>query len=135
VQWQSFGAASFAGRIATVRCFEDNVLVKQRLGEPGDGRVLVVDAGGSQRCALVGDNLARLGLDNGWAGIVVYGCVRDAAALDELGFGVKALGTNPRASNKGGKGEIDVPVTFGEITFTPGAQLAADRDGVVVLTS
>ena len=133
MQWRSFGAVSFAGPVATVRCFEDNVLVKQRLGSPGEGRVLVVDAGGSQRCALVGDNLARLGLDNGWAGIVLYGCVRDAQALDELGFGVKALGTNPRASNKGGEGEIDVPVTFGEITFTPGAQLAADRDGVVVL--
>jgi regulator of ribonuclease activity A len=143
VQWQSFGAVAFAGPVATVRCFEDNVLVKQQLSSPGDGRVLVVDAGGSLRCALVGDNLARLGLDNGWAGIVLYGCVRDSAALDELGgvakggvsntFGVKALGTNPRPSNKGGAGEIDVPVTFGEITFTPGAQLVADRDGVVLL--
>lgn len=133
MQWQSFGAVSFAGHVATVRCFEDNVLVKQRLASPGEGRVLVVDAGGSQRCALVGDNLARLGLDNGWAGIILYGCVRDAHALDERGFGVKALGTNPRPSSKGGEGEIDVPVMFGEITFTPGAQLVADRDGVVVL--
>jgi regulator of ribonuclease activity A len=116
-----------------VRCFEDNVIVKQRLSSSGEGRVLVVDAGGSMRCALVGDNLAKIGLDNGWAGIVLYGCVRDSAALDELGFGVKALGTNPRPSNKGGEGEIDVPVTFGEITFAPGAQLVADRDGVVVL--
>jgi regulator of ribonuclease activity A len=138
VQWQSFGAPSFSGPVATVRCFEDNVLVKQRLSSPGEGRVLVVDAGGSLGCALVGDNLARLGLDNGWAGIVLNGCVRDAQALDDLDsvsktFGVKALGTNPRPSKKNGEGEIDVPVTFGEITFTPGAQLAADRDGVVVL--
>ena len=133
VQFRSFGAPAFEGRIATVRCLEDNTAVRRRLGAPGEGRVLVVDGGGSLRCALVGDNLATLGRDNGWAGIVVNGCVRDASALDELGFGVKALGTNPRPSAKGGSAEIDVTVTFGEVEFVPGGRLFADTDGLVVL--
>jgi regulator of ribonuclease activity A len=133
VQLKSFGARSFSGRVATVQCYEDNVLVRQMLGSPGDGRVLVVDAGGSLRCALVGDNLAQLGIDNGWAGIVLNGCVRDSVALDGLGLGIKALGTNPRPSAKRGDGELDVAVTFGDVTFTPGALLHADEDGVVVL--
>jgi len=115
-----------------VRCFEDNALARQRLESPGEGRVLVVDGGGSMRCALVGDRLAALGRDNGWAGIVVNGCVRDSVALDEVGFGVKALGTNPRPSGNLGAGEVDVAVTFGEATFATGAQLHADEDGVIV---
>jgi len=135
LQLRSFGAGSFSGPIATVRCFEDNTLVRELLESPGKGRVLVVDGGGSMRCALVGDNLAALGRDNGWAGIVLNGCVRDSASLNELGFGVKALGTNPRRSAKGGGGDVDIPVTFGEATFTPGAQLVADEDGVVVMPS
>jgi regulator of ribonuclease activity A len=109
------------------------VLVRERLSSPGDGRVLIVDGGGSLRCALVGDNLARMGRANGWAGIVLNACVRNSAALDELGFGIKALGTNPRRSGKDGGGEVDVPVTFGEVTFVPGAELYGDEDGVVVL--
>lgn len=107
--------------------------MRLRLEEPGEGRVLVVDAGGSLRCALVGDNLARLGRESGWAGIVLNGCVRDSVALGEVGLGVKAIGTNPRPSAKTGAGEVDVPVTFGEVTFEPGAQLYADEDGVIVL--
>ncbi len=127
------GVAEFAGVIATVRCFEDNVLLKQRVGEPGHGRVLVVDGGGSLRCALVGDNVAGLALENGWAGLVINGCVRDVDALAELAIGIKALGTSPRPSGKDGLGELDVPVSFGGATFAPGGTLYSDADGIVVL--
>jgi regulator of ribonuclease activity A len=127
------GVGSFEGEIATVRCFEDNVLVKQRIAEPGAGRVLVIDAGGSSRVALVGDSVASLARENGWAGLILHGCVRDSAALRELAIGIKALGTHPKASGKAGDGEIDVPVTFGDVTFTPGARVASDDDGIVVV--
>lgn len=127
------GAASFEGPIATVRCFEDNVVLRQLVGEPGDGRVLVVDGGGSLRVALVGDTIASLALGNGWAGLVLNACVRDSAALRTLELGIKALGTQPRPSAKKGDGEAGVPVTFGGVTFTPGARLVGDDDGVVVL--
>jgi regulator of ribonuclease activity A len=119
--------------VSTVRCFEDNVVLKATVSTPGDGRVLVVDGGGSMRYALLGDNIAAIARDNGWAGVVLNACVRDSVALDDLGFGVKALGTNPRPSLKGGDGEVDAPVTFGEVTFEPGAMLYADEDGVIVL--
>jgi regulator of ribonuclease activity A len=130
---RSFGTPRFSGPVATVRCFEDNVLLRGRVSEPGRGRVLVVDGGGSLRCALLGDNIARLAKDSGWAGIVVNGCVRDVVALGVLGLGIKALGSNPRPSGKTGGGEIDVPVSFGEIEFAPGALLTSDEDGIVVL--
>lgn len=133
-QLRSFGsAASFSGRIATVRCLEDNVLVKQRVAEPGEGRVLVVDGGGSFRCALVGGNVAGAALANGWAGLVLNCCVRDTAELATLGLGILALGTNPKPSSKTGAGEVDVPVSFGGCTFAPGETLHADGDGIVVL--
>ena len=131
--FRSFGASAFSGRIATVRCHEDNVLLKRAVSEPGQGRVLVVDGGGSLRCALLGDTIATIALANGWAGVVLNACVRDSAALDELDLGVKAVGTNPRPSRKDGAGAVDVPVSFGGITFEPGAVLHADADGVVVL--
>jgi regulator of ribonuclease activity A len=127
------GRRSFVGRISTVRCNEDNVVVLGRLAEPGDGGVLVVDGGGSLRCALVGDMLATLGRDNGWAGILINGCVRDVAALATFDIGIKALAACPRPSAKLGRGERDVAVTFGGVTFVPGAMLASDDDGVVVL--
>jgi len=134
LELRQFGrVAAFSGEIATIRCHEDNVLVKQRVAEPGAGRVLVVDGGGSRRVALVGDQLAGLARDNGWAGLVVHGCVRDVAALRELEVGIKALGSNPRASAKAGAGEVDVPVRFGSVTFRPGAMLYSDDDGIVVL--
>ena len=95
--------------------------------------MLVIDGGGSLRCALLGDSIAALARDSGWAGVVINGCVRDTVALDELGLGVKALGSNPRPSRKAGDGEVGVPVSFGGITFSPGALLVADEDGVVVL--
>lgn len=127
------GVASFSGPISTVRCFEDNVVLKRHLGEPGEGRVLVVDGGGSPRVALLGDLVAGLATANGWAGVVVNGCVRDSVALRALHVGIKALGTNPRPSGKAGAGEIDVPVEFGGVTFEPGAMLYSDDDGMVVL--
>lgn len=127
------GVRAFSGEIATVRCLEDNVLVKHRVSEPGNGRVLVVDAGGSLRCALVGDNVAGAALANGWAGLVINGCVRDVEALAELAIGIKAIGTCPRPSNKDGNGAIDVPVVFGSATFRPGSMLWSDEDGILVL--
>jgi regulator of ribonuclease activity A len=132
--FRQFGAiASFSGPISTVRCHEDNVLLRQQVSEPGGGRVLVVDGGGSFRVALLGDMVAGLAAANGWAGLIVNGCVRDVAVLRHLPVGIKALGSNPRPSGKSGLGEIDVPVEFGGITFHPGAMLTSDDDGIVVL--
>jgi regulator of ribonuclease activity A len=127
------GRRAFEGPISTVRCHEDNVLVRRRLSDPGGGGVLVVDGGGSMRVALVGEIVAGLARDRGWAGLVINGCVRDVAALRELDLGVKAIGSTPRPSGKEGLGEIDVPVTFGGVMFRPGDMLFSDEDGVVVL--
>lgn len=126
------GKPDFHGAIATVKVFEDNVLVRAALETAGNGRVLVVDGGGSLRCALVGDQLAQLAIDNGWAGIVVYGCIRDAAEIDAMPVGVKALAAMPRKSVKKGEGTPDVPVTFAGVTFTPGHILYADADGILI---
>lgn len=126
------GRSLFNGPVATVRVFEDNSLVREALAEPGEGRVLVVDGGGSMRCALLGDNLAALGRDNGWSGVVVYGCVRDAADLRGIDIGVRALNTHPLKSVKKGEGERDVAVSFGGISIRPGDVLYADEDGIIV---
>jgi len=127
------GVSAFEGPVATIRCHEDNVLLKQRAAEPGLGRVLVVDGGGSLRVALLGDMVAGLAAANGWAGLVINGCVRDVAVLRHLPIGIKALGSNPRPSGKKGVGENDVPVEIGGITVRPGARLTSDDDGIVVL--
>ncbi|WP_328784813.1 ribonuclease E activity regulator RraA [Streptomyces canus] len=129
------GNRTFQGRIVTVLSYEDNVLLKQVVAEPGDGRVIVVDTQGSLRVAMLGDNMARKAANNGWAGIVVNGAVRDAVALRDLPIGVKALGTNPRRSLKQGAGDLNVPVAFGGMTFHPGAMLVSDDDGITVLPS
>lgn len=126
------GIASFGGRIETVSCFEDNSIVREVIESPGEGRVLVVDGGGSLRCALVGDQVAADALENGWAGIVVNGCVRDSAALAELDIAILALDTHPRASSKRGEGRRGETVRFAGIEFIPGSWLYADDDGVVV---
>jgi regulator of ribonuclease activity A len=126
------GRKVFEGPVATVKVFEDNALVRQALAEEGRGRALVVDGGGSMRCALLDDRLAELGCDNGWAGVVVYGCIRKMADIDKIGFGVKALMTHPLRSGKQGTGERDVPVTLAGITIRPGDYLYADQDGIVV---
>jgi regulator of ribonuclease activity A len=127
------GLAAFTGTVRTVRCFQDNALVKQALATPGDGQVLVVDGGGSLHSALMGDLIAASAVAHGWAGVVVHGAVRDVAALRDLPLGVKALGSNPRKSTKDGTGEVDVPVSFGGVTYRPGQRLWSDDDGIVVL--
>ena len=136
LQLQNYGArTSFAGRITTVRCFEDNALLKSILSTPGEGGVLVVDGDGSLHTALVGDIIATLARDNGWAGVIVHGAVRDAATLRTIDVGIKALGTNPRKGTKTGAGERDVAVTFGGVTFVPGEIAYSDEDGIVVVAS
>jgi regulator of ribonuclease activity A len=133
IQFQNFGGRMrFNGRIRTIRCNQDNVLIKAVLSEPGHGQVLVIDGDGSLHSALVGDVIAGLGVGNGWSGIVVHGAIRDSAAMAGLDFGIKALGTNPRKSTKTGAGAIDQPVGFGGVVFTPGHCLYADEDGIVV---
>jgi regulator of ribonuclease activity A len=132
-QFRSYGGAvRFAGPIETVRCREDNALLREVLATPGAGRVLVVDGGGSLRTALMGDVIAGSAVANSWAGVVINGAVRDVAALRELDLGIKALGSNPRKSAKQGTGETGVPVTFGDMEFHPGAWLYSDEDGIVV---
>jgi len=133
-QFRSYGGRSaFEGTISTVRCHEDNSLMRSMLEEPGSGRVLVVDGGGSLHAALMGDAIASLAAENGWEGIVIHGAVRDVAALRPLAIGIKAMGSNPRRSAKSGQGEADGPVRFGGVTFTPGDYLVADDDGIVVV--
>jgi regulator of ribonuclease activity A len=127
------GRAEFAGPISTVSCFQDNALLKSVLSEPGDGGVLVIDGAGSLHAALVGDVIAGLGLENGWAGLIINGAVRDASTLRTLDIGVKALGTNPRKSTKTGEGQRDVAVEFGGVVFVPGEIAYSDDDGIVVI--
>jgi regulator of ribonuclease activity A len=126
------GLEAFGGEIVTVKCFEDNSVVKDQVGLPGNGRVLVVDGGGSMRNALLGDMLAEKAAENGWAGIIVYGCIRDVDVIMETGLGVQALGTHPRKTEKRGLGDLNVPVTFGGVTFRPGAFVYADNNGIIV---
>jgi regulator of ribonuclease activity A len=136
VQFLSFGKLRrFCGVICTVRCRHDNALLKGALSQPGSGRVLVVDGGGSLHCALVGDVIAGMAVSSGWAGIVVHGAIRDTVGVGMLNLGVKALGANPRRSAKAGAGELDVPVEFGGVVFTPGHWLFSDEDGIVVSPS
>lgn len=126
------GRRAFHGPISTVKVFEDNSLVRDALESPGKGRVLVVDGGGSRRCALVGDVMARIAEDGGWAGMVIYGCVRDATELGKMSIGIKALAANPRRSVKRGEGQWDVPVNFAGVTFRPGEYLYSDDDGIII---
>ena len=134
VQFRQFGGRSvFAGPISTVRCYQDNALLKSVLSEPGNGGVLVIDGDGSLHSALVGDLIAGLGVDNGWAGLIINGAVRDAATLRTLEIGIKALGTNPRKSTKTGDGQRDVAVEFGGVVFSPGEIAYSDDDGIVVI--
>lgn len=130
---RAYGARpAFGGPITTLRVFEDNVLVRSTLEKPGDGRVLVVDGAASMRCALLGDQLAALAAENGWAGVVVNGCIRDSADIAGIDIGVRALATMPLKSRKLGRGERDVTVAFAGVAFEPGHHLYADEDGLLV---
>jgi regulator of ribonuclease activity A len=126
------GRKAFHGPISTVRCFEDNSRVREAVEGPGEGRVLIVDGGGSRRRALLGDKLGEAAVRNGWAGIVIHGCIRDSAELGRMDLGVRALGTIPLRSDKRGEGERDVPVRFAGVTFRPGEFVYVDEDGVIV---
>jgi regulator of ribonuclease activity A len=126
------GLKVFSGAIATVKCFEDNSFVREQLSQPGDGRVLVVDAGGSPRCAMLGDMLAAMGVDNGWTGVVMYGMIRDSHEIGQMALGVKALGTHPKKSEKRQTGEIGIELRFHGVVFRPGDYLYADHDGIIV---
>lgn len=135
-QFRQFGRKnSFSGRVRTIKCFRDNGLVKQLLNTSSDGEVLIVDGGGSLASALMGDLIASAGASNGWAGAVIYGAIRDSSAIGLMDFGVKALGTNPRKSAKDGAGEVDVPVSFGGVTFRSGDYVYCDEDGILVSTT
>ena len=129
----SFGKRqTFSGPIATLKLHEDNTLVREVLSDAGRGRVLVVDGGASKRCALVGDQLAVLARDNGWAGILVYGSIRDSMVICEIEIGVYALGTSPKKSIKQGRGDKEIAVSFAGVSFVPGHSVYIDSDGVLV---
>lgn len=129
------GRPRFHGAIVTIKCHEDNSLVRETLGTDGKGKVLVIDGGGSLRCALVGDLLAQKGIDNGWEGIVVYGCIRDRAVIDGMDIGIRMLNTNPVKSVKRGVGLLNETVRFAGVEFRPGAFLYADEDGILLSDS
>lgn len=129
------GQVAFAGIVSTVKALEDNSRVREAVAEPGHGRVLVIDGGGSSRRAMLGDMLAEKAVANGWAGVLVHGAIRDSEAIGGLAIGVKALGTCPMKTDKRGEGLRDVPVEFGGVLIRPGDWLAADEDGVVLADS
>ena len=126
------GRRAFFGEVSTIRCFEDNSRVKEAVESPGAGRVLVVDGGGSRRHALLGDKLGLAAVGNGWAGVIIHGCIRDSAELGRMDLGIRALGTMPLRSDKRGEGEREVPVRFAGVTFRPGDFVYVDEDGVIV---
>jgi regulator of ribonuclease activity A len=133
IHWQHFGARRhFCGPVETVKCFEDNSRVKEALAEPGEGRVLVVDGGGSLRHALIGDMIAGKAADLGWAGVVIYGVCRDVDVLCDIELGVVALGSVPIKSVRRGEGQRSIPVEMGGVTIRPGDYLYADLNGIIV---
>lgn len=129
------GKRSFAGFIATVKVLEDNVLMRAILEQPGEGRVLIVDGGGSTRCALMGDMIANLAHKNGWSGIILNAAIRDVDALSEIGIGIRALAAHPKKSGKQGTGESNIVVQFAGVHFNPGDWLVCDTDGIVIVPS
>lgn len=131
--FQDYGKiVAFHGPIHTIKTFEDNTLVRVALEKPGAGKVLVVDGGGSLRCALVGDKLAQLAINNQWSGIIVNGCIRDSGDIGAMNIGVKALATHPLKSVKNDYGQEDIVLTFAGVTFRPGEFVYVDSDGIVI---
>jgi regulator of ribonuclease activity A len=126
------GKPQFYGEIVTLKLFEDNSLLRDMLNDAGEGRVIVVDGGGSLRCALLGDMLASKAVQNGWSGLVINGCIRDSAEINKMDIGIRALGTHPLKSVKKGVGEKNLPVNFTCVEFRPGHYLYADEDGILV---
>ena len=129
------GQSNFGGEIVTVKCFEDNSRVKELLAthgkKDGNAKVLVVDGGGSMRCALLGDMIAQSAVDNGWAGVVVYGCVRDVDDMAQMEIGVMALGCIPRKSTRRDEGQTDIEISFGDLTLNSGMFIYADNNGMI----
>ena len=133
IQWRQFGGrSSFAGEIVTVKCFEDNSQVKAQLATEGKGKVLVVDGGGSLRNALIGDMIAEKAVAMGWEGVIIFGACRDVDALAGLDLGVMTLGCVPIKSVRRDEGQLNIPVSFGGVTFCPGQYVYADNNGIVV---
>ena len=133
LQFNNYGAVKqFGGAAVTIKCHEDNSLVKACVGEPGEGRVIVVDGGGSLRRALLGDMLAEQAASNGWAGLVINGAIRDVDEIGATALGVQALGTTPLKTEKLGMGQRDVPIAFGGVLINPGEYVYADNNGVIV---
>jgi len=133
IQFRSFGRFKrFHGPCRTIKCKQDNVLLRKTLEEEGQGQVLVVDGDGSLYSALLGDMIADIACKNGWAGIIIYGAIRDSIAINDIKIGVKALGTNPRKSKKEGLGAAEVPLSFGGVSISPGDWLYSDEDGIVI---
>ncbi len=131
--FQHFGARQcFHGDIVTIKLFEDNSVLKTLLQEAGLGRVIVVDGGGSKRCALLGGNLAELAAQSGWAGLIINGCVRDSVEIALSNVGVLALGSHPRRSEKRNEGQTHITVEFGGVRFAPGQHVYVDEDGAVI---
>lgn len=126
------GITCFSGPIVTIKCFEDNSLVKHHASQPGEGKIMVVDGEGSQRRALLGDMIAQAAVKNGWQGIIIHGCVRDVDILAQLPFGVQALNAHPVKTEKRRLGSFNIPLSFAGVIFNPGDYVYADNNGILV---
>lgn len=132
MQFKHYGLNKrFSGPAVTVKCFEDNSLVKELVNKPGDGKVLVVDGGGSHRRALLGDMLAEAAVNNGWQGLVINGCIRDVEIINTLQIGVYCLGSIPIKTDKRGEGQSHIDISFGNVTIKNGDHIYADENGVI----
>ena len=126
------GKSSFGGQVVTIKCHEDNSLVKEQASQDGTGKVMVVDGGASMRRALLGDMIAENAVNHGWQGFIIYGCIRDVDEINGLDLGVQALNTIPVKTDKRGIGDLNIPVTFAGVTIVPGDYLYADNNGIIV---